>query len=110
MTRDAMSHTGRKPHRAACAVRTERCVSWFSAVVLFVLLTAASDPGSTATNVAHSRVEIRSERHAYEAAVLPGHLPAVPCCESAALPSVTHLPWSHSVTEFGLSLPRAPTA
>jgi hypothetical protein len=69
-----------------------------------------SDPGSTVTSVAQNRVEIRSERHAYEAAALPGQLPAVPCCESVARSSLEHLPWSHSVTEFGLPLPRAPTA
>ena len=94
----------------ARAVRTERCVSWFSAVVLFVLLSATSDPGPTVANVAHSRVEIRSERHAYEAAALPGHLPAAPCCETVARPIQKQVPWSHSVIEHGLPLPRAPTA
>ena len=104
-----MSHTARRIHRPARAVRPERCVSWFSAVVLFVLLSATSDPGPTVASVAH-RVEIRSERHAHEAAALPGHLPAVPCCELVARSSLEHLPWSHSVTEYGLPLPRAPTA
>ncbi|HZN40519.1 MAG TPA: hypothetical protein VFD82_17070 [Planctomycetota bacterium] len=105
-----MSSTGRGADRAPRAVRTERCVSWFSAVVLFVLLSATSDPGPPVTSVAQNRVEVRSERHSYEAAALPGHLPAGPCCESVARPSLRHLPWSHSVTEYGLPLPRAPTA
>ena len=105
-----MSSKARRADRAARAVRAERCVSWFSAVVLFVLLSATSDAGSTISSVAQNRVEIRSERHAHEAAALPGHLPAVPCCESVARPSLRHLPWSHSVTEYGLPLPRAPTA
>jgi hypothetical protein len=78
--------------------------------VLFVLLSAASNTDSTVSNVAHNRVEIRSERHAHEAVALPGHPPAAPCCESVARPSIHRLPWSHSVTEYGLPLPRAPTA
>lgn len=105
-----MSHTARRAHRAARAPRPERCVSWFSAVVLFVLLSATSDPGSAVTSAPHNRVEIHSERHKCEAAVLPGHVPAAPCRESVARPSSRHLPWSHSVTEYGLPLPRAPTA
>ena len=105
-----MTHTARRGHRAARAPRPERCVAWFSAVVLFVLLSATTDPGATVACVPHDRVEIHFERHKCEAAVLPGHLEAAPCCESVARPRPTHVPWSHSVTEYGLPLPRAPTA
>ena len=106
-----MSHAARRANRAASAPRPERCVSWFSAVVLFVLLSATSDPGSTVTSVAHNRVEIRSERHAYETArALPGQIHKAPCCGSVAPLRQPRLPWSHSVIEHGLPLPRAPTA
>jgi hypothetical protein len=107
-----MSRAGanQRAQRSPRAVRPDRCVSWFSAVVLFVLLSATSDPASPVASVAHNRVEIRSERHAHEAAAQPGHLPAEPRCESVTRALPPRLPWSHSVIEYGLPLPRAPTA
>jgi len=106
-----VSRAGTGEHPRARAPRSERCVSWFSAVVLFMLLSAASDPASTGAGPAHNRVEIRSERHAYETArALPGQIHQAPCCGSVAPLRQPRLPWSHSVIEHGLPLPRAPTA
>ncbi len=96
--------------RALRSVRG-RCF-WFSAVVLFVLLTATGRQAASAGLEANNHTESCAGRNAREAAgVAAIGARAVQLKETrqpAPLPRV--LPRSRSVCEHGLPPPRAPTA